>query len=174
MNELYSLKLSNTSIHTFEFSLKLKELDLSFLNVTILSQENLREIEWISLTSVNTDVSFGMFLSNLTKYVDFSFNPFNFSILNVLGTSLETLKLRQTNLNKIEAINFKNITSLKFLDLSLNNLTFISPKTFEYMLNLEYLDLSSNSLYEFNNILNKLVLLRCWYSFLISILSMKI
>ncbi len=76
-------------------------------------------------------------------------------MFNVLGSSMEVLKLRQTNLQKLDQINLKNLINLKHLDLSFNNLSFISQDSFEFNLNLEYLDLSSNSLYEFSIVLNK-------------------
>jgi Leucine-rich repeat (LRR) protein len=69
---------------------------------------------------------------------------------------LVVLKLRQTNLQKIDQINLKNLINLKHLDLSFNNLSFISQDSFEFNLNLEYLDLSSNSLIEFSIVLNNL------------------
>ncbi len=64
--------------------------------------------------------------------------------------ALETLKLRQTNLQRIDGIiEFKHLPQLKSLDLSLNNLTYIGSNTFERTQFLEYLDLSSNRLREF-------------------------
>ena len=69
---------------------------------------------------------------------------------------MEVLKLRQTNLQKLEQINLHNLINYKHLDLSFNNLSFISQNSFEFNLNLEYLDLSWNSLYEFSIVLNKL------------------
>jgi Leucine-rich repeat (LRR) protein len=149
MNSLQSLKLSNTSIKHLTLSSSLKELDLSYLNFSIFSKKDLSTLEWISLANARTNVSIGNFISNSTKYIDFSFNLFDFKILNVLGSSMESLKLRQTSLHDLEDIYVRNLTNLKFLDLSNNNLTFISPKTFENTKLLEYLDLSSNSIYEF-------------------------
>ena len=62
---------------------------------------------------------------------------------------METLILRQTNLQDLDEIYLKNLINLKYLDLSFNNITMISPKTFENTKLIEYLDLSSNSIYEF-------------------------
>jgi Leucine-rich repeat (LRR) protein len=154
---LQSLKLSNTSISLFSFnSNNLKELDLSYLNISILDLERFKCLEWICLANSKTNVPFGVFISNLTKYVDFSYTIFDFRILNVLGPAMETLKLRQTNLQNIEEINLKNQVNLKHLDLSFNNLTFLSPDILLYTPRLEYLDLSSNSLSEFKIVLNNL------------------
>jgi Leucine-rich repeat (LRR) protein len=159
--DLETLKLSNTSINnSILLNSNLKELDLSYLNVSILNIEQLTNIEWINLANSQVNFSFGLFLSNSIKFVDFSYNQFKWEndskMFNLLGSALEVLKLRQTNLQKLDQINLKNLINLKYLDLSFNNLNFISQDSFEFNLNLEYLDLSSNSLYEFSIVLNKL------------------
>jgi Leucine-rich repeat (LRR) protein len=149
MNSLQSLKLSNTSIKHLTLSSSLKELDLSYLNFSIFSKKDLSTLEWISLANARTNISIENFISNSTKFIDFSFNLFDFKILNVLGSSLKTLILRQTNLQDLEHIYMKILINLKYLDLAFNNLTFISPQAFGNTKLLEYLDLSSNSIYDF-------------------------
>jgi Leucine-rich repeat (LRR) protein len=128
------------------------------MNVSIFVEQKLSYIEWINLAKVNC--SFELFLSNVSKYVHFSYNQFKWEndskIYNILGSSMEVLKIRQTNLQKLDQINLHNLINLKHLDLSFNNLSFISQDSFEFNLNLEYLDLSWNSLYEFSIVLNKL------------------
>jgi Leucine-rich repeat (LRR) protein len=160
IKNLETLKLSNTSIETVILYSNLKELDLSYLNASLSNIEQLTYIEWINLANSNLCCSFKIFLRKNTKYVDFSNNQFKWEndskIFNVLGSALEVLKLRQTNLQKLDQINLKNLINLKHLDLSFNNLNFISQDSFGFNLNLEYLDLSSNSLYEFSIVLNKL------------------
>jgi Leucine-rich repeat (LRR) protein len=157
---LKTLWISNTKIDSLFLNSNLQELDLSYLNVSILGVEQLTNIEWINLANSKVNCSFELFLSNSTKYVDFSYNQFKWEndskIFNKLGSSLEVLKLRQTKLQKLDQINLKNLINLRHLDLSFNNLSFISQDSFEFNLNLEYLDLSSNSLYEFSTVLNKL------------------
>jgi Leucine-rich repeat (LRR) protein len=157
---LKTLWVSNTKIDSLFLNSNLVELDLSYLNASISGIEQLTNIEWINLAYSKVNCSFGLFLRSSTKYVDFSYNQFKWeydsNIFNVLGSFLEVLKLRQTNLQKLDQINLKNLINLKHLDLSFNNLSFISPDSFEFNLNLEYLDLSSNSLYEFSIVLNKL------------------
>jgi len=159
---LASLKLSNTSINVFYINkTSLKELDLSCsANLTLLKVENAKRIEWVNLASTKMNFSFGNFLSNVTRYVDFSFNSFSwtqFKIFNVLGNALETLKLRQTNLQSLEQISFENLLNLKYLDLSSNSLTNVSQNKMEFLKNLEHLDLSSNRICEFSAVLlNKL------------------
>jgi Leucine-rich repeat (LRR) protein len=157
---LKTLRVSNTKIDSLFLNSNLKELDLSYLNVSISNIEQLTNIEWINLASSKVNCSFELFLSGLTKYVDFSFNQFKWEndskMFNILGSALEVLKLRQTNLQKLDQINLKNLINLKHLDLSFNNLSFISQDSFEFNVNLEYLDLSSNSLYECSIVLNKL------------------
>jgi Leucine-rich repeat (LRR) protein len=161
LNCLNSLKLSNTSLHTLFLSHDLKELDLSYLNFSMIGFMNLSNLEWISLAHTKTNISYSLFLSNLTRYVDFSLNLFqwdDFKMFDILGDALDTLILRQTNLQQLDQIDFRALTNLKRLDLSFNNLTHISSEAFEtFVSNLEYLDLSSNLLYEFNLILNKLI-----------------
>jgi Leucine-rich repeat (LRR) protein len=157
LNFLTTLKLSNTSISAIFVNSSLKELDLSCLNVSVTLENN--NVEWIKLANASLNVSFGIFLNNSTKYVDFSFNDFSlndFSMFKVLDSALETLKLRKTNLQEIDQINLKNLINLKYLDLASNNLSFISQMTFEYTQHLEYLDLSSNRLLEFSFVLNNL------------------
>jgi Leucine-rich repeat (LRR) protein len=149
MNSLQSLKLSNTSIKHLTLSSSLKELDLSYLNFSIFSKKDLSTLEWISLANARTNISIENFISNSTKFIDFSFNFFDFKSLNVLGSSMESLILRQTNLQDLDEIYLKNLINLKYLDLAFNNLTFISPQAFENTKLLEYLDLSSNSIYDF-------------------------
>jgi Leucine-rich repeat (LRR) protein len=157
---LKTLRLANTKIDTLFLNSNLKELDLSFLNASISGIEQLTDIEWINLANSKVNCSFELFLSKFTKYVDFSYNQFKWEndskMFNKLGPALEVLKLRQTNLQKIDQINLKNFINLKHLDLSFNNLSFISQDSFEFNLELEYLDLSSNCLYEFSIVLNKL------------------
>jgi Leucine-rich repeat (LRR) protein len=157
---LKTLRLSNTKIDSLFLNSYLRELDLSFLNASISGIEKITNIEWINLANSKVNCSFEFFLSFATKYVDFSYNQFKWDddskMFNVIGSALEVLKLRQTNLQKIDHINLKNLINLKHLDLSFNNLSFISQDSFEFNLNLEYLDLSSNSLYEFSIVLNKL------------------
>ena len=157
---LETLKISNTSINNWFMNSNLSELDFSYLNLTISNIELLSKIKWINLAKSKVNCSFELFLNNATKYIDFSFNELkwenDFKMFRILGSSLETLKLRQTNLQKLEQINIKNLINLKWLDLSFNNLSFISQDSFEFNLNLEYLDLSSNRLYEFSMVLNKL------------------
>jgi Leucine-rich repeat (LRR) protein len=154
---LKTLKISNTSIKYLKVHSALKELDLSHLNVAISNKEILNEIDRINIANCKINGTFAMFLSNITKYIDFSSNQeVDFNTFNVLGTALESLKLRKTNLQKIDQINLKNLINLKYLDLSFNNLSFISQDSFEFNLNLEYLDFSSNSLYEFTIVLTKL------------------
>jgi Leucine-rich repeat (LRR) protein len=155
---LKTLRLSKSKIDSLNLNSDLKELDLSFMNVSIFVEQKLSYIEWINLAKVNC--SFELFLSNVSKYVDFSYNQFKWEndskIFNILGPALEVLKLRQTNLQKLDHINLKNLINLNHLDLSFNNLSFISQDSFEFNLNLEYLDLSSNHLYEFSIVLSKL------------------
>jgi insulin-like growth factor-binding protein complex acid labile subunit len=157
---LKTLRVSNTKIDSLFLNSNLKELDLSFLNASISNIEQLTNIEWINLANSKVNCSFGLFLRSSTKYVDFSYNQFKWEndskMFNLLGSSLEVLKLRQTNLQKFDQINLKILINLKHLDLSFNNLSFISKDSFEFNLNLEYLDLSSNHLYEFSIVLNKL------------------
>jgi insulin-like growth factor-binding protein complex acid labile subunit len=157
---LKTLRLSKTKIDSLFLSSNLKELDLSYLNVSMSNIEQLTNLEWINLANSKLNCSFEIFLSNQTKYVDFSYNQFKWEndskMFNILGSTLEVLKLRQTNLQKLDQINLKNLINLKHLDLSFNNLTFISQDSFEFNLNLEYLDLSSNCLYEFSIVLIKL------------------
>jgi Leucine-rich repeat (LRR) protein len=157
LDYLETLKLSNTSINSLSLIASLKELDISYLNLAILNFDELNTIEWINLANVQTNFSNELFISDLSKYVDFSFNhDVDFRIFNILGSSLETLILRNTYLQNIDHINLKNLVNLKYLDLSFNNLSCISQDSFEFNLNLEYLDLSSNSLYEFSVILYRL------------------
>jgi Leucine-rich repeat (LRR) protein len=158
---LETLKLSNISINNTVFlNSNLKELDLSYLNVTISNMEQLTNTEWINLANSKVNCSFDLFPSNITKYVDFSYNQFkwenDYKMFNKLGPALEALKLRQTNLQKLDQINLKKLTNLRHLDLLFNNLSFISQDSFEFNLNLECLDLSSNCLYEFSIVLNNL------------------
>jgi Leucine-rich repeat (LRR) protein len=153
---LKSLKISNTQIKFLFLNSPLKELDLSYMNVSIFDLKHLHKLEWINLAHTKINCSLSLFLSNLTKFVDFSYNDVDFEVFNVLGSALETLKLRRTNLQDISQINLKNLINLKYLDLSLNNLSFISQDSFKFNLNLEYLDLNSNNIYEFTIILNKL------------------
>jgi Leucine-rich repeat (LRR) protein len=157
---LKTLRVSNTKIDSLFLNSNLKELDLSYLNASISNVEQLTNIEWINLANSKVNCSFELFLSNSTKYVDFSYYQIKWEndskMFNILGSSLVVLKLRQTNLQKIDQINLKNLINLKHLDLSFNNLSFISQDSFEFNLNLEYLDLSSNSLIEFSIVLNNL------------------
>ncbi len=157
---LETLKLSNTKIKNVFLHSNLKELDLGSVNLTITSLEKIIKIEWINLANTTVNCSLGLFLSNFTRYVDFSYNNLNwnedYKMFKVLGSALETLKLRQTDLQKLDRINLKNLINLKYLDLSFNNLIFVSQDSFEFSLNLEYLDLSSNYLYEFSVVLSKL------------------
>jgi Leucine-rich repeat (LRR) protein len=160
-NSLTSLSLSNTSITFLYLNRSIKELDLSHLsNISlIMNVVNVKKIEWINLANTKINISFDLFLSNLTIFVDFSYNPFTwieFKMFNVLGSSLETLKLKETHLQSMEQINLQNLIALKHLDLSFNNLSELSQNTFEFQINLEYLDLSSNRIYEFTIVLNKL------------------
>jgi Leucine-rich repeat (LRR) protein len=160
MTSLKTLRLSKTKFDFLFLNSNLKELDLSYLNASISGIEQLTNIEWINLAKSRVNCSFGLFLRSSTKYVDFSYNQFKWEndskIFNVLGSFLEVLKLRQTNLQKKDQINLKKLINLKHLDLSFNNLSFISQDSFEFNLNLEYLDLSSNCLIEFSFVLNKL------------------
>jgi insulin-like growth factor-binding protein complex acid labile subunit len=157
---LKTLRVSNTKIDSLFLNSNLKELDLSYLNATISNIEQLTNIEWINLANSNLNCSFELFLSNFTKYVDFSYNQFKWDndskMFNILGSALEVLKLRQTNLQELDQINLKNLSNLRHLDLSFNNLSFTSKDSFEFNLNLEYLDLSSNSLCAFSIVLNNL------------------
>ena len=157
---LKTLKLANTSLNEIFLTKSLKELDLSYLNVSITNIEHLNLIEWINLANTRIrNISFDRFISNSTRYVDLSFNFLNtnnFEKLNILSISTETLILRQTNLQQIEHITFENLINLKYLDLSFNNLTYVGSVSFAYNKNLEHLDLSSNKLYEFDVVLNKL------------------
>jgi insulin-like growth factor-binding protein complex acid labile subunit len=157
---LQSLKISKTKIKSVFLNTRIKELDLSYLNISITNKKQINQIEWINLANSKLNCSFGLYLGNQTKYVDFSYNQFKWEkdskIFNILGSSLEVLKLRQTNLQKIDQINLKNLINLNYLDLSFNNLSFMSQDAFEFNLNLEYLDLSSNCLYEFSIVLIKL------------------
>ena len=151
MRNLKTLKISKININSLNFSKSLKELDLSFLvNVSISNKEILSNIEWINLSNSNLlNVSFDLFLSNSTKFVDFSLNHFScddFKMFKVLGNKMETLKLSQTNLQEIDQIDFRSMIYLKYLDLSFNNLTFVNSTSFDIIKNLEYLDLSWNKL----------------------------
>jgi Leucine-rich repeat (LRR) protein len=160
LNFLTTLKLSNTKISRLTLSKSLKELDLSHLSNSSLSNlENLHKIERINLANAKINISFETFLSNLTRYVDFSYNPFTwqeFKMFNVLGASLETLILKETNLQQIEQIHLYNLVNLRHLDLSFNNLSEIDQNSFEYATNIEYLDLSSNRIQAFRIVLTKL------------------
>jgi Leucine-rich repeat (LRR) protein len=158
---LTSLRLSNTSINVLFLNRSESELDLSYLSngSIIMNRSNLRRIEWINLANTKVNISFDLFLSNSTRFVDYSYNSFTFSefkMFNILGPALETLKLAKTNLQQIEKINLKKLLNLKHLDLSFNNLSEVSPNAFEISTNLEYLDLSSNRICEFNIVLKKL------------------
>jgi Leucine-rich repeat (LRR) protein len=155
---LISLKLSNTSINELFINItSLKELDLSYTaNLTLVKVENVQRIESVNLASTKMNISFGNFLSNLTRYVDFSFNSYTwtqFRMFNVLGNALETLRLRQTNLQNMEQISFENFLNLKYLDLSFNSLSSVSENKMEFLKNLEHLDLSSNRIFEFHAVL---------------------
>ncbi len=101
---LKTLRLSKSKIDSLNLNSDLKELDLSFMNVSIFVEQKLSYIEWINLAKVNC--SFELFLSNVSKYVDFSYNQFKWEndskIFNILGPALEVLKLRQTNLCLIQ------------------------------------------------------------------------
>jgi len=161
LSYLKTLKISNISAQFLLMIPTIKQLDLSYVNLSILNSEYLMEIEWINLAHSQVNVSFCAFLGNQTKYVDFSYYEFkwddnDFECFNILGPALETFKLRKTNLQSIDKINFKQLFNLKHLDLSYNNLSFLNTRSFEYTTNLEYLDLSSNRLYEFSIVLNKL------------------
>jgi insulin-like growth factor-binding protein complex acid labile subunit len=157
---LTTLKLSNTSISVLYVNRSVKELDLSYLsNGSFVNIVSFSKIEWINLANTKINISFDLFLSNVTRYADFSFNSFTwieFKMFDVLGSSLETLKLRETNLQNIEQINLTNLINLKYLDLSFNNLSSFSQNSIEFLANLEYLDLSSNRISEFHIVLNKL------------------
>ena len=157
---LSSLFISNTSIHFLSLNLSLKELDLSYLtNLSISNLNNKKKFEKINLANSKINISFDFFLSNTVRYVDYSYNTFSwndFKMLNVLNDSLEILKLKKVNLQRIEQINLKNLLNLKYLDLSFNNLSNLSQTSLEFNTNLEYLDLSSNRLWEFKIVLNKL------------------
>ena len=157
---LKTLQISNTNITSLYLSETLNKLDLSYLNVSIIENtQSLNIFEWINLAHTNTNISFDRFLSNSTIYVDISFNYFewnDFKMFNVLGIKLDTLKLRQTNLQQMEQIDLSKLVNLKQLDLSFNNLTYLNSNSFEFNGNLEYLDLSWNKLYEFSVILPKL------------------
>jgi Leucine-rich repeat (LRR) protein len=161
LSYLKTLKISNISAHFLHVNPAIKQLDFSYVNLSILNSEHLTDIEWINLAHSQVNVSFCAFMSNQTKYVDFSYYDFkwdenDFKCFNILGSTLETLKLRKTNLQSIDQINFKELINLKHLDLWYNNLSFLNPRSFEYTTNLEYLDLSSNRLLEFSIVLNKL------------------
>jgi Leucine-rich repeat (LRR) protein len=161
VNFLTSLKLSNNSLSVLRLNRGVKELDLSYLSngSFVMNVENASNIEWINLSNTKINISFDLFISNLTKYLDYSFNSFTFTdfkMFNVLGSTLETLKLRETNLQNVKQINFQTLINLKHLDLSFNNLTELSQCTFEFLTNLEYLDLSSNRICEFFVVLNRL------------------
>ena len=159
LKSLETLKLSQAILNN---SLKLdkiflKKLDLSYLNVSLENASNLTNIEWINVAKSNINISFGHFLSNQTKYVDFSHNQINdFKMFKILGKSIETLKLSGIHLEQVDQINFTNIINIKYLDLSMNNLTHLNRNSFESNTNLEYLDLSWNKLEEFYLILKKL------------------
>jgi len=160
LNSLKSLKISNTEITSLFVYSPLKELDLSSLNVSLLNMEQINKTEWINLANTKVNYPFRLFLGNLTKFVDFSYNEFrwdvDFEMFYALGSSLETLKLHKTNLQDINKINLKNFINLKYLDLSSNNLSLVNQDSFKFNGNLEYLDLNSNNLYEFTVVLNKL------------------
>jgi Leucine-rich repeat (LRR) protein len=161
LSNLKTLKISNISAQYLLVNPTIKQLDFSFVNLSIINSESLSAIEWINLAHSQVNVSFCAFLSNQTKYVDFSYYDFrwdenDFKCFSTLGPALETLKLRKTNLQSIDQINFKQLLNIKHLDLSYNNLSFLNPNSFEYTANLEYLDLSSNRLLEFSIVLNKL------------------
>jgi len=161
LNSLTTLKLSNNSISVLRLNRSVKELDLSFLSngSFVMNVENASNIEWINLSNTKVKISFELFISNLTRYLDYSFNSFTFSefkMFSVLGSSLETLKLRETNLQNLKQINFQTLINLRHLDLSSNNLSDVSPSSFEFSTNLEYLDLSSNRIQEFYVVLNRL------------------
>ena len=150
---LRTLKISKTNLSSLTLSESLKELDLSLLNnVAISNKELLTNIEWINLSNSKLkNVSFDLFLSNSTKFVDFSLNHFScddFKMFKVLGNNMETLKLSRTNLQQIDQIDFRNMINLKYLDLSFNNLTFVNSTSFDIIKNLEYLDLSWNKLFD--------------------------
>jgi len=111
--------------------LSLKELDLNLLNFSVAS--NSTQLNAISLANAKVNVSFELFLSNLTKSVDFSENKFiDFKIFEALGDSMETLILRNTNMQRIEQIYLNNLVNLKYLDLSFNNLFSLSKDEFEF------------------------------------------
>ncbi len=154
LNLLKSLKLSNTSIKHLNLAKNLKELDISFLNFSIFNFKNSNTLEWINLAEAQAEnLSIGSFLNNFTRHIDFSFIQLNlddFKMLGNAGKCLETLKLRKTNLQQIDQINFDQLVNLKYLDLSLNNLTFVSAATFKFTPKLEHLNLSANRLHEFH------------------------
>ena len=150
---LRTLKISETNINSLTVSENLKDLDLSFLyNFSISNQELLADIEWINLSNTKLlNISFDLFLSSSTKFVDFSFNQFSwddFKMFKVLGNKMAALKLSQTNLQQLNQIDFRNMINLKYLDLSFNNLTFVNSTSFDIIKNLEYLDLSWNKLFD--------------------------
>jgi Leucine-rich repeat (LRR) protein len=124
------------------------------LSLSLSNSKNIGVFERIEIAKAKlTNVSIDLFLSQSTKYVDFSFISFeydDFKMFDLLGSSMETLKLQQINLKFVDQISLKNLINLKHLDLSFNNLTFISKASFEYNTKLEHLDLNSNSLYQFD------------------------
>ena len=99
---------------------------------------NASKIEWINLANAKINISYDLFLSNIARYADFSYNSFTgveFKMFDVLGGSLETLKLKETNLQNNEQINLKNLINLRHLDLSSNNLSNLSQNSFEFLPN---------------------------------------
>jgi Leucine-rich repeat (LRR) protein len=66
---LKSLKISNTQIKFLSLNSPLKELDLSYLNVSINDLEHLNNLEWINLANTKTNYSLSLFISNLKKFI---------------------------------------------------------------------------------------------------------
>jgi leucine-rich repeat-containing G protein-coupled receptor 6 len=160
----YASQVKNDAFENMNLSLffNLKELDLSFNNLTYLTSYlvEYRNANLEKLFHQNTSLDFDLsFLNNYPnlKVIDLSFNKqikFSGNFFFHDLSKLEVIKWSHANLNSrfIHSVfNFSNFPLLTSLDLSFNNLVhfFFNSSTYTIM-PLQYLNLKNNSLNSIN------------------------
>ncbi|XP_014780428.1 leucine-rich repeats and immunoglobulin-like domains protein 1 [Octopus bimaculoides] len=147
--KLIYLNLSHNDIATietlsFEYTKKLKTLDLSYnkitgTSLTLKTFEKLESLERLILKGnplyvIKSSVFIVSYFSRLRYEIDFSYCHISVVEPSALANlaKCNALNLSHNNISKLHALSFANIIHLKKLDLSHNSLTEISPSLFSF------------------------------------------
>ncbi|XP_049876788.1 toll-like receptor 3 isoform X2 [Pectinophora gossypiella] len=152
---LHTLYLNNNNImklnaESLVFLNNLNVLDLSYNKAMELGDDfhNLMSLTKLSLTNVETQISFEHIVTSLIETLDLSSSGIvSINSIHVYkNKNVQSLTLKANKIMSIDKFSFKSMPCLTYLDLSFNLISFIQPGTFLNTNHIKYLNMHDNRL----------------------------